>query len=147
MKEFESNLNELLVKIFNYISRFEEQSLKAISKTSVTVTEAHILEIIGSKNQTVSNIAAEMNIAVPTATIAVKKLERKGFITKTACSSDARSFIICLTEEGKRINRAHNLFHKKMVRNVSRGLTDAEKDVLLSAIKKLKVFFKEKVEA
>lgn len=147
MNEYEARLNELLVKIFNYISRFEELSLKAISKTSVTVTEAHMLEIIGNKSRSVSQIASAMSIAVPTATVAVKKLESKGYITKTACTSDARRFIIELTAEGKRINRAHNLFHKKMVHNVSCGLTEAEKDALLSAIKKLSDFFREKVEA
>ncbi|MDR1689238.1 MAG: MarR family transcriptional regulator [Clostridiales bacterium] len=146
MNEFESNLNELLVKIFNFISRYEEKSLKAISKTPVTVTEAHILEIIACGGATVSEIAAALSVAVPTATVAVKKLENKCFVTKTASTLDARRFIIELTPEGARINRAHSLFHRKMIRYVSAGLSDSEKEALISAVKKLRDFFREKVE-
>ena len=149
MNEFETSLNSLLADTFNYILRFEESSLKGISNMSVTVAEAHALEAIGRQNDniTVSEIAAALDIAVPTATVAVRRLEEKHYIVKTACPKDARRSMLSLTEQGKKVNRAHELFHRRMVRNVSREFTDAEREVLLRAIQKLSGFFKEKVEA
>jgi len=149
MNTFETSLNSLLVDTFNYILRYEEIALKAILNSPVTVTEAHALEAVGKQSGgvTVSEIAAALNIAFPTATVAVKKLEHKGFVTKSSCSEDARRFIVTLTDKGKWINKAHELFHRKMVNNISREFSDSEQDILLRAVQKLSAFFKEKVEA
>lgn len=148
MDTFETSLNSMLVDTFNYILRYEEITLRSILNSPVTAAEAHVLEAIGKQENgaIVSEIAAALRIALPTATVAVKKLESKGFVTKTSCAEDARRFIVSLTENGKWINRAHQMFHRKMVRNISREFSDSEKDVLLSAMQKLSVFFKEKVE-
>jgi len=147
---FEQNLNNLLVDTFNYVLKYEETSLKKILSVPVTISEAHIIEAVGNQeNQetTVSGIAALLGIAVPTATVAVKKLELKGFITKVPCVNDGRRSIISLTDLGKRIEKAHRLFHERMVKNISRQFADAEKEVLLHAVKMLSEFFKEKVVA
>lgn len=149
MSAFEENLNGLLVDTFNYILKYEEKSLRAISDMPVTVTEAHILEAIGKKggSASVSEISALLKVTLPTATVAIKKLEKKGFIAKAPCTEDGRRSIVSLTPLGMKVDRAHGIFHRRMVKDISREFTDSEKEVLLSAIRKLSVFFKEKVEA
>lgn len=149
MNEFESNLNDILVNTFNSILKYEEFSLKKIAEISVTVGEVHMIEQIARREEgsSVSDIAFDMDIALPTATVAVKKLERKGLITKSPYSADGRRFIISLTPLGERINRAHSLFHRRMVRNISREFNPEEQGVLLSAIKKLNKFFCERSKA
>lgn len=149
MTEFELNLNDILVDTFNLILKYEENSLKAISGTTLTVTEAHIIEAIARRGEstTVSAIASSLGVAVPTATVAVKKLESKGVVLKVPCTKDGRRLIVTLTELGKKLNRAHGIFHRRMVKNISEGFSEGEKEILLSAVKKLSVFFKEKVEA
>lgn len=148
MNDFETNLNDILVSTFNSILKFEETSLKTIADTPVTVTEAHMIESISERSgsSTVSDIAGDLGIAMPTATVAVKKLEKKGFVTKAPFTDDGRRLLISLTEKGERIDRAHRVFHRRMVRNISTEFSDAEKEVLLSAIKKLNTFFKEKMK-
>ena len=150
MNDFERNLNELLADTFILILKYEETSLKSISNTSVTVSEAHMIEAIAKNggNSTVSDIASSLNISMPTATVAVKKLENKGFVSKIPCTQDARRLIITLTNLGRKINKAHSIFHRRMVRNISRDFTEeSEKEILLSSVKKLSEFFKEKIEA
>ena len=146
---FEATLNSILLNTFNYILRFEALSLKAMADTPVTLAEAHLLEVIGKQDKqiTVSEIASALGVAASTATVAIKKLERKGLVAKTAYAGDARRFIVSLTEQGKRIDRAHGMFHMRMVRNISRDFSREEKDILLSAMHKLSAFFKERVEA
>ena len=148
MNDFEKNLNDLLVDTFNFILKYEETSLKKISNAPVTVSEVHMLEAIAKTggSSTVSDISTLLNISMPTATVAVKKLERKGFVSKVPCTEDGRRFIITLTELGQKVDKAHKIFHKKMVRNISNGFEENEKELLLSSIKKLSDFFKEKVE-
>jgi DNA-binding MarR family transcriptional regulator len=149
MSDFETNLNTVLTDTFNSILKYEETSLKTISSIPVTVTEVHIIETIAKKGDstTVSEIASSLGIAASTATVAIKKLVSKGFVSKVPCAADGRRSIITLTEFGKRVDRAHSIFHRKMVRNISSGFSDEEKSILLNAVNKLSVFFKKKVEA
>jgi len=150
MDAFEKGLNNVLVDTFNLILKYEECSIKNIVSVPVTITEAHMIEAIGmheNEETTVSEIATKLSISMPTATVAIKKLESKGFIKKAPCAWDGRKTIISLTEMGKKIEKAHRLFHTRMVRNISRQFPDAEKDILFRAVTKLSEFFKEKVEA
>ena len=149
MDDFEHHLNDVLTDTFNYILKYEETTLKTILNTPITVSEAHMIEAIDKKENgaTASELAAMLNISMPTVTVAVKKLERKGFVLKAPSADDGRSNRINLTKLGKKIGRAHKLFHQKMVKNISGDFTEEEKNVLLSAIVKLSGFFKGKAEA
>jgi DNA-binding MarR family transcriptional regulator len=150
MDAFENNLNAILVDTFNYILKYEEMSLQKIANIPITITEAHMIEAVGKQeNQevTVSRLASLLTVAIPTATIAVKKLERKGLLKKVPCEKDGRRTIISLTDTGKVIERAHRLFHEKMVRSISRQYVDSEKEILLKAVKTLSEFFGVRVEA
>ena len=149
MNDFEINLNNILVDTFNYILKFEESSLQKVLDIPVTITEAHMIEAIGrAKNgeTTASELATILDVSVPTAAIAVKKLERKGFVQKTPCEKDARRIIINLTDIGKKVEKAHRLFHGKMAKNIGRQFAESEKEILLRVMKALNTFFKTKVE-
>ena len=148
--DFEKSLNHVLVEVFNLILKYEESMLKRTLDVSLTITETHTIEAIGRQGDmgiSVSEIASLLSITMPTATVAIKKLESKGFIKKAHCESDGRRTIISLTDSGKRVEKAHHLFHEKMVRHISGQFIEAEKVVLLNAVNKLREFFKEKVEA
>ena len=150
MDDFEKSLNHVLVDTFNLILKFEESSLRKIVSVPVTISEAHMIEAIGAKEDeetTASEISSLLGISMPTTTIAIKKLESKGFINKVPCARDGRRTLISLTDMGKRINKAHHLFHRRMVKNISKQLEENEKEVLYGAVVKLSEFFKEKVEA
>ena len=149
MNEFELNLNNMLVKTFHYILKYEEDSLKNILSVPITIAEAHMIEAVGKQDKqeaTVSGVASLLNIAMPTATVSVKKLESKGFIEKKPCAKDARRTIISLTDMGRKVEKVHRLFHEKMVKNISRQFEDAEKEILLRAVKTLSEFFRVRVE-
>ena len=148
MNDFEMNLNDLLVDTFNSILKYEESSLKNISSVPTTLTEVHIIEAIGKfgEKATVSNIASTVNVSMPTVTVAVKKLESKGLVKKAPCDEDGRRSIISLTDHGRKVNKGHSIFHRQMVRDISGDFSGDEKEVLISVMKKLNEFFKEKVE-
>ena len=150
MDDFEKSLNHVLVDTFNIILKYEDFSLKKTINAPVTITEAHMIEVIGAEDNTettVSDIASLMGISMPTATVAIKKLERKGFVSKSPCANDGRRILIALTDPGRKIERAHRLFHARMVRDISSQFHGVQKDVLFLAITKLNEYFKNKIEA
>ncbi|MCL2547284.1 MAG: MarR family transcriptional regulator [Oscillospiraceae bacterium] len=144
MNEFETSLNDMLVDTYNKITQYEETSLKEVLNAPVTITQIHMIEAIGkleNEEATVSKIAASLDIAPPTATVLVKKLEEKGFVQKVPCDKDGRQIKIRLTRDGERINRAHRVFHQRMIRNISRQFAPEEQAVLLKLLKGLNGFF------
>lgn len=144
MDQFGAVLNDILVDTFNTILKFEDISLKKISNVTVTVSETHIVDAIAKfqgERATVSEIANTMSISIPTVTVALKKLETKGIVTKIRCEDDARCVFVTLTDLGKKILTAHRYFHRKMVRNISSEFNEEEKRILIDAMKKLNGFF------
>lgn len=150
MDKFEKNLNSILIETFNTILKFEETALKKYFVEPITISEAHMIEAIGTRAEvetTVSDIASAMSISTPTATVAIKKLERKGYVKKSPCTRDGRKMLVTLTPYGKEVYIKHRLFHTEMARNVSNQFHDSEKEILLRVMTKLSEFFKKKVEA
>lgn len=148
MLEFEDKLNHILVDTFNNITKYEEKSLRKISQVPITVSEVHLLQAIAQNggSATVSCLSRILKVTRPTVTVAVKKLEKKELLKKETAEHDGRRFIITLTDSGQKIQRAHNIFHKRMIRNISKDFNTEEKEILLQSLTKLADFFKDKVK-
>ncbi|MDR2896950.1 MAG: MarR family transcriptional regulator [Propionibacteriaceae bacterium] len=143
MSDFEDTLNALLVSTFDTILKYESASLADLPGPSVTIAEAHMIEFIAGQDgqATGSSIATGRHLALPTVTVAVKKMEQKGYIRKVRSTQDGRRIYVHLTEQGMRINRAHSLMHQRMVRHISNQFSPDQKDTLLTAVQQLSDFF------
>ncbi|NLT46785.1 MAG: MarR family transcriptional regulator [Clostridiales bacterium] len=147
MDTFEKGLNELLIQTFRDILKVEELILQR-SAPKLSITEVHLIEAVRKGKDralTVSEIAGELQITVPSATVAVNKMVNKGYVTKEKSSEDGRAVIIRLTREGEKIYRLHRYIHLKLVRAAARELTEEEKDTLLIGVRHLDEFFKQKM--
>jgi len=145
---FADSLNEILVKAYRNILRLEEASLKSISDTSLSINEMHLIECVGKgedKGVTISNVATELCITRPSATIAVNKLEKKGYVQKINCQEDGRVVYVTLTEKGQEIDVIHEQYHKNMVNEISKELNENERKYLVEGIKKLNNYFKKSI--
>ena len=122
-------INHLLVNIFQNILSVEEQTLRS-TKLDLSISELHILETIGHycrKNQegcSISQIAQDQEIALPSATVAIQKLEKKQFVQKVRSAKDARVVRVTLTRIGRRADAAHRYFHEQLVRSLLREVSD-----------------------
>ncbi len=144
MEPFSRELNELLVTTYREITRIEELVLRSLSKNTLSITELHMLDVVGQKGCTVTEIAQSMGISMPSATIAVKKLEKKGYVTKERDPEDARRVCIRLTIEGRKAEAAHRWFHRQMVKNVEKSFPPEDRELLLKVIREMNVFFTDK---
>lgn len=141
-------LNTLLVDTFDAIMLVEEKSLKHVGNGKLSIAEFHTLECIGRGEdcrRAVGEIAEALGVTVPTVTVCVNKLVKKGYVTKTRSEKDARIAIIELTSEGKKMNRLHRFFHEQMILAIRNEFNDEEMECLTRCIRKLNAFFEERV--
>ena len=141
-------LNTLFVDTFDAILQVEEKNLKRVGDGNLSISEFHTLECIGKGEdcrRAVGEIAEALGVTVPTVTVCVGKLVKKGYVTKSRSEKDARITMVELTREGRRMNRLHRFFHEQMVLAVSHEFDDEELDCLLRCIRKLNVFFEDKL--
>ncbi len=137
-----AELDELLSTTFNSILRVEEQSLDNRVTRGLSITEIHTIIAVGlHESNPMSIVAARLNITLATLTIAVNKLEGKGFIEKERSQTDRRKVMIRLTKEGRQVYRVHDMFHKNMITEALADLTEQEEIVLSKALSKVKQFF------
>ncbi|MGL5616543.1 MAG: MarR family winged helix-turn-helix transcriptional regulator [Sarcina sp.] len=138
-------LNKLFVEVFNDILVIEQQSLKNGILSDLSVTEIHTIEAIGYKeSKTMSEIANNLNITVGTLTTAINKLIKKEYVERKRIETDRRVVLVQLTRKGKMAYRIHERFHREMINNTLSSLNSEEERVLVEALEKMTIFFKEK---
>lgn len=149
MKPFEEQLNEVIVDTYRSILRVEENILKRSDQTDLSISEIHMLEAVGKgkdRRRTISELAEVLNITLPSVTVAINKLMKKGYVEKVRGEEDGRIVYVSLTRQGRRIDSAHRYFHESMVRSIIRDMTESEMQALYKGIMKLDTFLKEQLK-
>lgn len=148
LSEFAEALNDIMVKAYHSILRLEEESLKAISDTSLSISEMHLIECVGKGKEegaNISKLASELCVTRPSATIAVNKLEKKGYVKKVSSQDDGRVVYAILTDKGREIDDIHKQYHRDMVESVSKELSENEREYIIDVFHKLNEYFKKSV--
>lgn len=148
MDQFSNTLNELLEEVYQNILRMEEVILKKKGKIPLSINEIHLIERVGKAGEnglTLSELAQALGITKPSATVAVNKLEKKGYLVKHGSESDGRIVRILLTHQGKVVDHYHRYYHRKMVSQLSAEFTEEEQDCLIRALDKLNNYFKSSI--
>ena len=149
MKPFEEQLNEVIVDTYRSILRVEENILKRSDQTDLSISEIHMLEAVGKgkdRRRTISELAEVLNITLPSVTVAINKLMKKGYVEKVRGEGDGRIVYVSLTRQGRRIDSAHRYFHESMVRSIIRDMTESEMQALYKGVMKLDAFIKEQLK-
>lgn len=150
MDEFSSELDVLLVGVYRSVMKLEELILRSVEdQIDLSISELHMLDAIskgGDRGLTISDIAQKLEITLPSVTVAINKMVKKGYVQKLRSQKDGRVIHVVLTRQGKRINMAHRYFHEQMVRSVAEMIDDDEKKVLLNGMRNLNHFFNRKIE-
>ncbi len=149
MDDFAAQLNTLLVDTFRSILKVEEQMLKNHLRLNLSINEMHLIESVGKGGEegiTISSIAEDLSISLPSVTVAINKLQAKGYAEKTRGGADSRMVYVKLTRNGRRVDALHRRFHETMVNDIAGGLDGEEKRALTKGLVKLNAFFRDKLE-
>ena len=138
MSEKIKAINNLLVEIYDDISRIENHTLKQGEFKDLSITEIHTIEAIGMYGSKImSEIAEKLQITMGTLTTAIDKLMKKGYVERKRSETDRRIVNVSLTKRGKLAYRIHEKFHFDMVKSMVDKYTEQEEEILVSALKKL----------
>jgi len=150
MDPFVKELNDLLVETFWDILKVEEQMLHSGSSGELSLSELHVIESIGKAGKggrTISEVALDLGLTLPSVTVQINKLQKKGYVEKHKDETDGRVVFAKLTELGHKMDAVHSYFHRQMVLAVAEGMDEQEKEVLIQGITKLRNFFVKKTES
>lgn len=148
MDAFEEELSTLLVETYRSVGRIEETMVRELSSGKLSLGEMHAISCVGRSGRggcTITALAQDLAVTLPTATAVAKRLEKKGYVTKQRDARDARQVHIHLTEEGRRAYIAHRYFHRRMVNAARKTVDHGEMDVLLRAVRNINDFFRQKL--
>ncbi len=136
MERFPSELTELLGDAYRSAGRMDEEFLTEAEIDDISVSELHIIRAIGVENggSTISSLAARLELTLPTITVAVNKLQQKGYVKKVKSEEDKRSVTVSLSHQGKKTYSSYRKWREKMLESINDGLNDTDRQMLARAI-------------
>jgi len=151
MNEEEKNqLDEKLsLKLFVVLTRALDAVRKSIEKEirsyGLNPTEFAVLELLYNKGeQSAQKIGEKVLIASSSITYVVDKLEKKDLILRTHYSEDRRIINVSITDAGRKMMDEIFPEHTKGVQRILEGLDTVEKEEMISQLKKLGMYAKNK---
>jgi MarR family transcriptional regulator, 2-MHQ and catechol-resistance regulon repressor len=116
----------------------ERQARRSIEPWGLCSSDFAILELLLHRGQQAVNaIGRRVDLTSGAITSAVDRLEAQGLVVRTADAEDRRTRFVSLTPKGAERIREVLGVHKRAMEGVTRLLTTAERETLISLIKKL----------
>ena len=130
------NVNLMIEEFYKVFYEIEELTLKQGIKC-LTTTELHVIEAVGNDELTMNELSDKLGITMGTATVAVNKLNDKGFIKRERSSDDRRKVFVTLSKKGLEALKYHDLFHKTIIAKITKDLSNGELEEFSSIFGKL----------
>ncbi|HMH42190.1 MAG TPA: MarR family transcriptional regulator, partial [Pyrinomonadaceae bacterium] len=126
----------VLWKAANAVQSFAGES---ISELEMCASDFAVLEALLHKGPLpVNEIGKKVLLTSGSITVAVDRLETKGFVERRAHGTDRRTRVVHLTKSGRKlITRAYADHAADMERLVSASLTRTERETLIRLLKKI----------
>lgn len=136
------SIDDLFSGTFQSVLRVEQGALDNRYTRGLTITDVHTCVAVGLYEKNPMNVvASRLGITTATLTCAINKLERLGFVQRERCEADRRTKLVSLTTKGRKVWRAHRIFHERMLKEALDPLSPEEQRVLAIALSKVKGFF------
>lgn len=138
IKESELDLATLVVftKAEHTIHKKEYQTIK---ESGLTPTQFGVLEALYSKGDLrIHELIEKILTTSGNITVVIKNLEKDGFIHRKVDPKDKRSCIISLTDKGKQCMEVVLPNHFNNIKEIFKVLSDEEKIMLRTILKKFK---------
>ncbi|MEE1155714.1 MAG: MarR family transcriptional regulator [Acutalibacteraceae bacterium] len=145
---FIRKFNDTLSTSYVLYNRIEQIMFNSSKRFNLSVSELTMLEVINKSPVTgkmIGDIAHCLMITPSSVTIAVNRLEKKGYVARHRSATDGRQVYVNLTEKGRHADRIHKRFRKNMAKDIVRDMTLEEKNILLKCIERMNNFLLRKI--
>ena len=149
MNQNESMIDKVLVHLFNDLLRIEEKALQK-KVGALSMREVHIIEAVcaaQAEDNTMTVLAATLRITVGSLTVAIKTLERKGYLIRQRSDADKRRVHVLPLAPAIEVEKQHRAFHRRMVSAVTNAVPTEQLDVLISSLHAISDYFYDQEEA
>lgn len=142
MEDARKILNELLVDMFNHILVLEQKNLQD-KGVKLSMSEVHTLENIKkSESKTMSDVAKRSLVTQGTLTVAVNRLQEKGYILRERDIVDRRIVRLNLTPKALKVLEIHDQFHKEMIDSFIKDLQVDQDQALINSLSRIMDYFR-----
>ena len=149
MDQNKSMIDKVLVHLFNDLLRIEEKTLQKHTGP-LSMREVHIIEAVcaaQTEDNTMTVLAATLRVTVGSLTVAIKTLERKGYVIRERSSTDKRRVHVLPLPPALEVEKHHRAFHRRMVDAVTTAVSTEELDVLIKSLHAIYDYFYDQEEA
>ena len=149
MNHNESMIDKVLVHLFNDLLRIEEKTLQK-HVGALSMREVHIIEAVcaaQSDDNTMTVLAATLRVTVGSLTVAIKTLERKGYVIRRRSDTDKRRVHVLPLPLALEVEKHHRAFHRRRVDAGTTAVPPEQLDVLLQSLHAIYDYFYDQEEA
>lgn len=109
-------------------------ALLASADGDLSRTSASVLNMLSARPRRITELAAAQNVAQPTMTVAVQKLEARGLVTRERASDDRRATNVVITDAGRTTLAARRAHRAEQLAQQLASLTPAQRKALADAL-------------
>lgn len=137
ISKMESSLEQLLKTIIHTFDFMEEEMKGKSGLSDLTSRQMFCIEQLKNlQNPNLSELAEVMNIAKPSMTVMINRLEKNGFLHKVQSDQDRRTAHIHLTVKGEKAAVLHQELHTTISEILVSNLTESESEILIVLLNK-----------
>lgn len=134
-KKFATDLEELSHLIIGFYEKISSWEHAVVKGSGLSPAQMHAIEIIGQeKSLRMKELAEHLGVTTGSLTVMVDRLEQKGFLERRPHESDRRSFLVTLTDKGRKHFKKHHRYHLKLSEDVLAALEPAEQQRFAAAL-------------
>lgn len=128
----------LWLVMFKAYQAIRAHDMKSIESSGLGLSDFATLEILLNKGpQPVNVIGEKVLLTSGSITTAVDRLERKGLVERQFSPNDRRVRMVHLTPRGQELIEGIFQAHQAALEQATAGVTEEEKQILISLLKKL----------
>ncbi len=129
------SFSRCIIELYEKLSTWEDAAVKG---SGLSTAQSHALEIIGlSETIQMKQLAAKIGVTTGTLTSTVDRLEQKKLVQRVPHSTDRRSYLIQLTEQGQKSFAQHHAKHRQLTQKILLNLQDEEAEQFFTIAQKV----------
>lgn len=128
----------LVIALSRALQTIHRQSEILFRQRGITMAQFAVLEALLNKGDcSVGTLVEAVLSTSGNMTVVIRNLEQAGYVERKKNPEDKRSYVICLTNDGKSLIEEVFVQHMKFVQEVLSPIHESEKESIIHLLKKL----------